>query len=164
MRAWTRLRATRTRGEIADWVELVGARLQTTGDGVTLVSGPAARMLVRLCGASAVTLGNMVLFSSTGWLEILRRSDAGLLLLAHELVHIGQYRSHGVVGFLRVYVREYLEGRLRGLSHWQSYRAISFEREARLGESLAAGLLSANALLRGEPVRIDAGRSATGRG
>ena len=52
-------------------------------------------------------------------------------LLVHELVHIRQWRSLGAMGFLLRYLREYFEGRRRGMNHWQAYQHISLEVEAR---------------------------------
>ena len=52
-------------------------------------------------------------------------------LLVHELVHIRQWRSLGVVGFLIRYIREYHAGRRQGMNHWQAYQHISLEVEAR---------------------------------
>lgn len=54
-----------------------------------------------------------------------------LALLAHELVHVRQYRELGAWRFRWAYLREYVAGRLRGLSHDAAYRNISFERTAR---------------------------------
>jgi hypothetical protein len=52
-------------------------------------------------------------------------------LLAHEVVHVRQWRQLGKTRFLRRYLGEYLANRRRGLSHDRAYRAISFEEEAR---------------------------------
>ncbi len=76
-------------------------------------------------------------------------SGAGLALLAHEAAHAAQYQRLGTAAFLLAYLREYLSGRSRGLSHRQAYREISFEREARRVERTARRLLEAGALLRG---------------
>ena len=54
-----------------------------------------------------------------------------LALLAHELVHVAQYRDLGPWRFRWAYLREYLAGRLRWLGHAAAYRNISFERAAR---------------------------------
>lgn len=48
----------------------------------------------------------------------------------HERIHHEQIKSLGVCKFYGIYLKEYLRGRLRGLSHHQSYREISFEKEA----------------------------------
>ena len=54
-----------------------------------------------------------------------------LALLAHELVHVAQYRDLGPWCFRWAYLREYLAGRLRWLGHSAAYLNISFERAAR---------------------------------
>jgi len=54
-----------------------------------------------------------------------------LALLAHELVHVRQYRDLGAWRFRWAYLREYVAGRLRRLGHEAAYRNISFERAAR---------------------------------
>jgi hypothetical protein len=54
-----------------------------------------------------------------------------LALLAHELVHVRQYRDLGAWRFRWAYLREYLAGRLRRQGHAAAYRNISFERAAR---------------------------------
>lgn len=54
-----------------------------------------------------------------------------LALLAHELVHVRQYRDIGAWRFRLAYLREYLAGRLRRQGHDAAYRNISFERAAR---------------------------------
>lgn len=51
-------------------------------------------------------------------------------LVVHELVHWRQWRTLGVVGFLRRYVGDYLRGRMRGLDHRSAYLEIGLEREA----------------------------------
>ena len=55
----------------------------------------------------------------------------GLALLAHELVHVRQYRELGAWRFRRAYLWEYLAGRLAQLGHEGAYCNISFERAAR---------------------------------
>jgi hypothetical protein len=52
-------------------------------------------------------------------------------LLEHELVHVRQWSVLGSLGFLRSYLRSYLSGRRKGLSHDEAYRAIPLEVEAR---------------------------------
>lgn len=52
-------------------------------------------------------------------------------LVLHELVHVQQWREHGVIGFLRHYLKDYLSARLRERGgHRAAYRAIPFEDEA----------------------------------
>jgi hypothetical protein len=51
-------------------------------------------------------------------------------LLAHESVHVEQWKKYGRVGFLRRYVTDYVSNRIHGLPHTEAYRAIGFEKEA----------------------------------
>lgn len=64
--------------------------------------------------------------------EVLARIGAGdaAVLLRHEAVHVEQWRTFGIVGFLRRYLSDYLRGRAVGLPHHAAYRAIRFEQEA----------------------------------
>jgi hypothetical protein len=66
-----------------------------------------------------------------GPLILVRRGQLDRGLLAHELVHVMQWRELGVIRFLIEYIIFYLRGRLRGLGHWESYREIPLEVEAR---------------------------------
>jgi hypothetical protein len=76
-------------------------------------------------GSDGITLGSLV---------VVRRAalhrDIGALL-RHEQIHVAQFREHGVLLFLWVYVRWYVHFRLRGYSHIGAYRRIPFEIEAR---------------------------------
>jgi hypothetical protein len=86
-------------------------------DGAILVISPWAAP-----GASATTFGRFI---------FIRESRLGSArLLRHELVHVEQWRSLGVLGFARTYVGSYLTWRLRGYSHWPAYRRTSLEIEA----------------------------------
>jgi hypothetical protein len=73
-------------------------------------------------GAAAITVGRVV--------SVRRRFASDERLLAHELVHVAQWRSLGVVGFLGRYVGSYLRWRVRGYGHWAAYRRIPLEVEA----------------------------------
>ena len=73
-------------------------------------------------GAAAITIGPVV--------SVRRRAAHDERLMAHELVHVRQWRDLGVLGFLRRYLGAYLRWRLRGYSHWGAYRRIPLEVEA----------------------------------
>ena len=75
-------------------------------------------------GIVAMTLGR--------WILVRRGHETDVGLLAHELVHVEQWRTHGAARFLRAYFGAYLRARRAGLGHWPAYRAIPFEAEARL--------------------------------
>ena len=67
-----------------------------------------------------------------GRLVLLRRDHADdTELIAHELVHVHQWRELGPLRFLTAYLTAYLRGLARFRSHRRSYRAIPAEVEAR---------------------------------
>lgn len=74
-------------------------------------------------GVAAMTLDR--------WILVRRGHELDADLLAHELVHVEQWRELGPVRFLWRYLGEYVRARLAGQRHWQAYAAISFEAEAR---------------------------------
>jgi hypothetical protein len=74
-------------------------------------------------GVAAMTLGRIIL---------LRRDHAAdRALVAHELVHVRQWRELGAPRFLWRYLGAYVRGRRAGLGHDAAYRAIPLEVEAR---------------------------------
>jgi hypothetical protein len=82
------------------------------------------RVPVLTPGIAGMTLGRWVL---------LRRGHAlDRDLIAHELVHVRQWRELGAVRFLVRYFGAYARGRWRGLRHHAAYEAIPLEAEARL--------------------------------
>lgn len=93
---------------------------------VVVVCAGAGSLLVPPA-ADAWTLGRLVLVRIRAW-DPARVSSQ--LLLAHELVHVAQWREDGPVLFLARYLAAYAKGRMRGLSHDTAYRAIPAEIEA----------------------------------
>ena len=74
-------------------------------------------------GVAAMTLGPVIL---------LRKGHAAdEALLAHELVHVRQWRELGAARFLWRYLGAYARGRAAGLGHARAYEAIPLEVEAR---------------------------------
>lgn len=78
-------------------------------------------------GVAAITFGRRVYLDPA--VAALPESRV-LAILGHEIVHVNQYRRHGVAGFLARYAFEYLRNRKRGLSRYRAYREIGFEKEA----------------------------------
>lgn len=74
-------------------------------------------------GIQAMTFGR--------WIFVRRGCEHHEQLLAHEAVHVRQYAQLGWWRFLVAYLAAYVRGRRSGLGHWDAYRAIPFEREAR---------------------------------
>ncbi|MCP3994563.1 MAG: hypothetical protein GY722_05790 [bacterium] len=52
-------------------------------------------------------------------------------LIVHELMHIEQWRRLGGLAHVTQYLGDYLRGRYRRLGHWEAYRSIRLEVEAR---------------------------------
>jgi hypothetical protein len=75
-------------------------------------------------GIVAITLGRYVLVRR-GW-------EHSIALIGHELVHVEQWRRLGAVRFGVGYLGAYVKARRAGLGHWDAYRAIPLEQEARL--------------------------------
>ena len=100
-----------------------------------LLSGAFASFVTGLLGASAVTFGRNVLLSREAAGAIASGSEHGSRILRHELAHVDQYAREGSLPFLRRYIGAYIEGRRRGLSHFEAYEAIPYEREAVRAES-----------------------------
>jgi len=74
-------------------------------------------------GVAAMTFGRVILLRRDH-----RRDRA---LLAHELVHVRQWRELGPGRFLWRYLGAYARGRAAGLGHPRAYEAIPLEVEAR---------------------------------
>ncbi len=72
--------------------------------------------------AEAITLGNTIF--------VRKRSCDDQGLMAHELVHVRQFKDLGRVHFLARYVGSYLRFRVSGYGHMASYRRIPLEVEA----------------------------------
>lgn len=51
-------------------------------------------------------------------------------IIRHEAIHLRQIKDDGVMKFYLNYFYEYWSGRRKGLSHYEAYRNISYEKEA----------------------------------
>ncbi len=74
-------------------------------------------------GVAGMTLGR--------WILLRRGHEHDDGLIAHELVHVRQWRELGAVRFLARYLGAYARARRRGLDHRDAYEAIPLEAEAR---------------------------------
>jgi hypothetical protein len=81
-----------------------------------LVGGPVPR------GAAAITIGPLI--------SVRRAHAASRYLIHHELVHVRQWRRHGVFGFPARYLGAYTLWRVRRKGHRGAYLRIPFEVEA----------------------------------
>jgi hypothetical protein len=75
-------------------------------------------------GVAGMTLGR--------WILVRRGHEHDHGLIAHELVHVRQWRELGAARFLARYLGAYTRGRWRGLGHRAAYEAIPLEAEARV--------------------------------
>ena len=73
-------------------------------------------------GTDGMTVGRFVM--------VRKGREGGRYLLAHELVHVRQYRERGLLGFLARYIGRYLLLRLDGWGHDAAYRRLPEEIEA----------------------------------
>lgn len=83
------------------------------------IGGPVPR------SAAGITFGSLVIVK-----KVAATRTSFPELLAHERVHVDQWRAFGTIGFLRRYVGGYLAARFQGYGHYGAYRRIPFEIEA----------------------------------
>lgn len=89
------------------------------------VTGPPAAWLPAILGASATTFGQFVCFRPGAYNTDTAR---GLALIAHEGVHVTQFRELGLFRFLARYLRYRLTTRSRGLRHPMEAPCIGVQR------------------------------------
>jgi len=73
-------------------------------------------------GADGLTIGRVVI--------VRKGHEHNRYLLAHEMVHVRQYRERGIPRFLAGYLGRYLRLRLDGWGHDAAYRRLPEEIEA----------------------------------
>jgi hypothetical protein len=76
-------------------------------------------------GISGLTLFPFIILRSE-----IRNTAEALITINHERIHIRQQLELLLVPFALWYALSFLAGRIRGLTWYESYRAIIFEREA----------------------------------
>ncbi len=77
----------------------------------------------KLIKMEAITLYPFILYRAKQW-------ETSPKTVCHELIHCAQINQLGVLRFYISYGLEYLKGRLKGMSHYDAYMNISFEKEA----------------------------------
>lgn len=78
-------------------------------------------------GFAGITLGNFIFLKN----KVSTKGDSQLL--AHELVHVRQWRELGSIGFLTKYLASFFHHIKQSRSWMTAYRAIELEVEARDG-------------------------------
>ncbi|MEN9823954.1 MAG: hypothetical protein RLZ04_2380 [Actinomycetota bacterium] len=96
-------------------VRLRRPRLERRDGYVLWTGGPVPK------GMAGITLGSLV---------IVRDGCVSERLIRHELVHVRQWRRHGVFGFGARYLGHYLLWRVRRKGHHGAYLRIPMEIEA----------------------------------
>lgn len=112
----------------ADIPELRAAIHPVRPEMVRVAPAPAAMRRLWNPGTGAMTLGNRILVRP----DLLSEPGPKMEdLIVHELVHVRQWESQGVMGFLGRYLRQYLMARIWGARHHIAYLSIDDEVEAR---------------------------------
>jgi len=89
--------------------------------------GILARIITKLASADAVTIGNTIFFAPGKYDP---NSDRGIALIGHEIQHTFQYQKLGKIEFLKQYKKENDQNIESGMSEYDAYRNISFEKKA----------------------------------
>ncbi|MFQ5381366.1 MAG: DUF4157 domain-containing protein [Dehalococcoidia bacterium] len=82
-------------------------------------------LIPRLLGAGATTFGRYVVFASGTYSPETAR---GLGLIAHEAMHVGQFRETGTLRFFLRYARFRISTRSRGMRHPLEAPCIELQR------------------------------------
>jgi hypothetical protein len=61
-------------------------------------------------------------------------------LIMHELVHVEQWRRLGGARLIGRYTADYVRGLVKTRSHWEAYRGVRTEVEARAAARLVVGI------------------------
>lgn len=94
---------------------------------VVVHRGGFSRLLTRWLRVRGVTLGNHICVAPGVDID---DYPFGFLLVAHEIVHVLQYRRQGVFRFLTGYGRDFFRGIFSGKAPIEAYRAVAAEVEA----------------------------------
>ena len=105
---------------------LAGSTLDAADVRIVAMPGIVQRLVAD--GVSAITLDSTIMLRPDRYERAAGGDEPELI--AHELIHVEQWRQYGKVGFLRRYLLDYARLRLIGLTHDQAYRGIGFEHEA----------------------------------
>lgn len=103
-------------------------RFDLVSDSVTVARMPRLLEAVLGSGVHAITLGSRIFIQSDRFESVVQGSEPELI--AHELLHVEQWRRHGKLGFLARYLSDYVRLRVLGLTHGQAYHGIGFEHAA----------------------------------
>lgn len=110
-------------------VETLAAHVQRRDlEAMRVVTGAPGRLVPVLFGTGAMTFGKYVLFRG-GKYDVL--SARGLALVAHESMHIAQYREMGVPRFLLRYIWGAIRSGFNHATHPMERELVRRQREIR---------------------------------
>jgi hypothetical protein len=92
------------------------------------MTGPPWRWFPVTIGMAAVTFGDHVLFKEGSFDP---KSARGLALIAHEAMHVAQYRRYGRIGMVSRYLRGQVKCRFRHDEHPMERECIVIQRRVR---------------------------------
>ena len=87
-------------------------------------------ILIRILTLGSKTVTAITLFPFIILNKNLKKTDGAVFTINHEKIHIIQQIELLIIVFFIWYCLSYLTGRIRGLSHYNAYRNIIFEKEA----------------------------------
>lgn len=129
-----------TTGVDQEWLSRVLSRIDPAR--IEIKEAPSWFMRMWATGIVAVALPWGIYFTPAMMDRYETGAEPGRVgqLLVHELTHMEQLERLGVVRHAVQYVWDYLRGRMARKGHWDSYRAIRLEVEARnVAKLVAAG-------------------------
>lgn len=79
-----------------------------------------SKFIVNRLNISAITLGSFCIFFE----------EPTPIIVNHERIHVDQIKKIGILKFYFDYIKQYLNLRLSGNTHYNAYMGISYEKEA----------------------------------
>ena len=126
---------------------------------VDVHTGFAAKMATTINHPEAATVGEDIFIRPDLVGDYEAETPKGIALLAHELTHVLQYRSHGTVLSIAVLFSQYFNNREAGMNDFNGYNATDAENSALVMERIVKSFLLENKniyakILSGEPVTL----------
>jgi hypothetical protein len=87
---------------------------------IIIKNSKVPKLLSWFINARAITLFPFIFISDEGDEKLIR----------HESIHIAQYRELFVIGFLLIYLYDFIHGFIKYKNYNDAYKSIRFEREA----------------------------------
>jgi RHS repeat-associated protein len=111
---------------------------------VDIQSGIVGHVVAAEAHADAVTVGATVFLAKSEDAGYEAGAPGSLALIAHELTHVLQYNVLGVARFLQIYVHDYDQNKVNGMSDYDAYKHLVVEEIADRVQGIAQGILDKN--------------------